>query len=121
MRFPDALWAADGIAHVGFGERLSLTNFRLRSQGQTIAIDASKTGDYARRAPWRCSACAWRLLPHELVDPSLHLGGLIDADVHAGAGRHRCLSRTWLCASQLEGGRARSWSRVDAKRGRDAG
>jgi len=112
VRFPDALWAADGIAHVGFGgERLSLTNFRLRSQGQTIGIDASKTGD-AIDAHLAVERLRLALLPRAVVDPSLRLGGLIDADVRASGtvAQPRVVARV-----ELEGGRARTWSRVDAK------
>ncbi len=112
VRFPDALWSADGIAHVAFGgERLSLTGFRLRSQGQTIAIDASKTGD-AIDAHLAVQRLRLALLPHMLVDRALHLGGLIDADVRADG----TLAQPHVVARvQLEGGRARTWSRVDAK------
>jgi autotransporter translocation and assembly factor TamB len=110
VRFPDVLWSADGIAHVSFGESLSLTNFRLRSQGQTIAIDASKTGD-AIDAHLAVQRLRLALLPHVLIDPSLHLGGLVDADVRAGGtvAQPRVVARI-----ELDGGRARTWSRVDA-------
>jgi len=111
LRFPDALWALDGTAHVGFGgERLSLSNLRLGSQGQTIAIDASKAGD-AIDAHLAVQNLRLALLPHILVDPSLHLGGLVGVDVRADGtvAQPRVVARV-----DLEGGRARNWSRVDA-------
>ena len=84
VRFPDVLWSTDGDRRTSASaRRLSLTNFRLRSQGQTIAIDASKTGD-AIDAHLAVQSLRLALLPHILVDPSLHLGGLVDADVRAG-------------------------------------
>ncbi len=112
LRFADALWSADATAHVGFGgEGLSLTGFRLRSQGQTIAIDASKAGD-ALDAHLVVQNLRLALLPRVLVDPTLHLGGLVDADVRADGttAQPRVVARV-----QVEGGRARSWSRIDAK------
>jgi len=112
LRFPDALWSSDGTAQVGFGgSRLSLTSFRLRSQGQTIAIDASKSGD-AIDAHVKVQSLRLALLPGLLVDPSLRLGGMLDADVRADGttARPRVVARV-----ELENGRARGWSRVDAK------
>ena len=111
LRFPDALWALDGTTHIGFGEPLSLSGFRLRSQGQTIAIDASKAGD-ALDAHLAVKGLRLALLPHFLVDPSLHLGGLLETDVRADG----TIAQPHVVAQvQLEGGRARGWSRVDAK------
>jgi hypothetical protein len=112
LRFPDALWALDGEAQIGFGgEQPSLSGFRLRSQGQTIAADASKAGD-ALDAHLVVKGLRLALLPHLLVDPALHLGGLVEADVHAyGASE----SPHVVAHLTVDGGRARGWSRIDAK------
>ncbi len=110
LQLPDARWSTEGTAHIGYGERLSLSAFRLRSEGQTIAIDAAKTGDFidARLAVQNLRLA---LLPRMLVDPSLHLGGMIAADVRADG----TVAEPHVVARvDLEGGRARNWSRVDA-------
>ena len=89
LTYPGAEWTSDGIARVGFGGgRVSLTGFRLRALKQTIAIDAAKTtakSGQEDEIDARVSLHGVRLdrLSAFLVDPKLHLGGLMDADVKA--------------------------------------
>lgn len=110
LQLPDERWSTEGTAHIGYGERLSLSGFRLRSEGQTIAIDAAKTG-HVIDAHLAIQNLRLALLPRTLVDPSLHLGGMVAADVRADG----TVAEPHVVARvDLEGGRARNWSRVDA-------
>lgn len=112
LAYPGGQWASDATARIRMGgETVSLANLRLVSRGQRLALDGSKTGD---RIDVRLALEGIRLalLPRLLVDPSLGLGGMLDADVHA----HGALENPSVDAQvELRQGRVRGFANIRAK------
>jgi translocation and assembly module TamB len=103
LTYPGGQWANEGTARLVFGgDRLSIQNFRLLSQGQTLAVDAAKTGDDIQ-AVVALKDLRLGLLPTFLVDPKLQLGGVLDADIKADV--HLL----------VQGGRYQGFSKIGAK------
>jgi len=83
LLYPRVHWISEGDARVRFADRaLTLDKFRLRSDKQTLALDASKVEDRVE-GHLALSQLRLDLLPAPLVDPALKLGGAVDLDVAA--------------------------------------
>lgn len=112
LTFPGGDWAMDTAALVGFGgDTLSLDNFSLSSQGQTLAIDGRKEG---RAISARVALEHLRLeaLPALVVDPALHLAGDLDVNVKASG----TIEEPRVVAGlHLQRGRVRGFSKLDVK------
>ncbi|HXI56635.1 MAG TPA: hypothetical protein VNO55_11290, partial [Polyangia bacterium] len=83
IAFPGDRWTSQGTALLRFeNAALSVTNFRLASGQQLLAIDASK---HAEEIAGHLALTGFRLdhLPAALVDPAFHLEGQVDADIKA--------------------------------------
>ncbi len=83
LAFPGSRWATEGAAHVRFAENdLSVSNFRLASEGQVLAIDGGRRGE---RIAAHLALAGLRLgqLPTVLFDPELRIDGQLDVDVKA--------------------------------------
>lgn len=112
LTFPGGDWAMDSAALVGFGgDTLSLDDFSLSSQGQTLAIDGRKEGR-AISAHVALEHLRLEALPALLVDPAMHLGGELDVDVKASGtvGDPRVVA-----GLHLQRGRAHGFSKVEVK------
>lgn len=83
VAFPGERWASQGTARARFDDKeLSLSNFRLASGAQVLAVDGSRRGD---DISGHLAVSGLRLdqLPSSLVDPTLRLDGKLDVDVKA--------------------------------------
>lgn len=111
LSYPRAKWVSEGTSRLRFGgQRLSLTDLRLRSQAQELAVDGSKVGE---RIDGHLALTKLRLdlLPALVVDPEMNLGGALDIVVTA----HGELSDLKAVARMsLEGGRFRRFSKIRA-------
>ena len=83
VTFPGERWASQGTAQARFDDKeLSLSNFRLASEGQLLAIDGSRRGEDIA-AHLALTALRLDQLPASLVDPTLRLDGKVNVDVKA--------------------------------------
>jgi autotransporter translocation and assembly factor TamB len=83
LNLPGDRWASDGTAHLRFDDKeLSVSNFRLVSGAQMLAVDGSRRGE---DIAGHLALTGLRLgqLPTALVDPALRLDGKLDVDVKA--------------------------------------
>jgi hypothetical protein len=83
IAFPGDRWTSQGTTLLRFeNTALSVTNFRLASGQQVLAIDGSK---HAEDIAGHLALTGFRLgrLPAALVDPALRLDGQVDADIKA--------------------------------------
>jgi autotransporter translocation and assembly factor TamB len=111
IAFPGDRWASQGTALFRFEDAaLSLTNFRLVSGQQVLAIDGSK---HAEDIAGHLALSGLRLdhLPATLVDPALHLDGQVDADIKASG---RTDAPRVAAKVALKQARYQGFSKIDA-------
>ena len=112
LTYPGGDWAMDTAALVGFGgDTLSLDDFSLSSQGQTLAIDGRKEGR-AISAHVALEHLRLESLPALVVAPAMHLGGELDVDVKASG----TIEEPHVVAGlHLQRGRLHGFSKIDVK------
>ena len=112
LTFPGGDWALDTAALVGFGgDTLSLDNFSLSSQGQTLSIDGRKEGR-AIAAHVALEHLHLDALPALLVDPALHLAGELDVNVKASGTTE---DPRVVAGLHLQRGRVKGFSKIEVK------
>jgi len=83
VRYPEEQWSLQRPAHIRFPQGvLSAEPLELRSGVQSILVAGSLRKDQLK-AEVRVQQLDLALLPKPLVDPALHLRGLLSAEVHA--------------------------------------
>jgi autotransporter translocation and assembly factor TamB len=115
LTYPGAGWTTAEIARLRFGgDRLSLANLRLVSEGQSLAVNGSKT-DAQVDAQLSIDGLRLDLLPTALIDPNLanlHLGGALDVQVKADG----ALDRPHVAAQvRLQHGRYQGFTKLGAQ------
>jgi|GEM_PF-2088810 len=112
LTFPGGDWAMDSAALVGFGgDTLSLDDFSLSSQGQTLAIEGRKEGR-AISAHLALEHLRLDALPALFVDPALRLAGELDVNVKASG----TIEEPRVVAGlHLQRGRVKGFSKIDLK------
>ena len=83
MAFPGGRWATEGPARLRFSEdELSVSKFRLASEGQVLAVDGGRHGEDIA-AHLALTGLRLERLPAALIDPKLKLDGELGVDVKA--------------------------------------
>ncbi|HEY4184033.1 MAG TPA: hypothetical protein VGP07_03150 [Polyangia bacterium] len=109
LAFPGTEWTSDTSARLRFGgDALSLENFSLVSQEQSIALDGEKVG-HAVTAHLALAKLRLERLPAWAVNPSLRLGGLLGLDVRVSGAIDNPRA---VAALRLEQGRVQGFSKL---------
>jgi hypothetical protein len=112
LSFPGSRWATEGAAHLRFAENdLSVSRFRLASEGQVLAIDGGRRG---QRIAAHLALVGLRLgqLPTVLIDPELRIDGQLDVDVNAEGQTN---APKVAARVDLRQARYRGFSKIDAR------
>ena len=110
--FPGSRWATEGAAHLRFAEDdLSVSKFRLASEGQVLAIDGGRRGE---RIAAHLALAGLRLgkLPTVLIDPELRIDGQLDVDVKAEG---QTDAPKVAARVELKQARYRGFAKIDAR------
>ena len=112
LTYPGGDWALDTAALVGFGgDVVSIDDFSLSSQGQTLALEGRKEGR-AISAHLALEHLRLEALPALFVDPAMHLGGELNVDVKASG----TIEEPRVVAGlHLQRGRVRGFSKLEVK------
>ena len=112
LTYPGTDWALDSAALVHFGgDTVSLEQFSLSARDQTLAIDGRKEGQ-GITAHVALDRLRLEGLPALLVNPSLHVAGLLNVDVKASG---TTANPRVVASVQLQHGRFRDFTRLGVK------
>jgi hypothetical protein len=112
VAFPGGRWALEGVARLRTdADETSLSNFRLTSDGQALAVDAAQRGENLS-AHLALTDLRLGRLPTALVDPKLRLDGVLNIDVRAGG---QTSNPKVIARVDLKQAEYRALSKIDAK------